>query len=169
MSATQMKAVVESTFQTLQSSCSVINHGEVWLILMFHLWSYKCSLARPAKIIYTIIMSHYHTFVESEVLCMFKALVGIDNRDQDHVHNQTISRERFLTFYDMRDLRWKQERSQFHCHVVTLTVIIILCKNNADKKWKTSTLVWRHQEGHAVDIYRYAEWYIKSWLITDHG
>ena len=49
---------------------------------------------------------------ESEVLCMFKALVGTNCQDEgSQIHNQTISREKFLTFYEMRDLRWKQERA----------------------------------------------------------
>jgi hypothetical protein len=49
--------------------------------------------------------------VESEVLCIFKVLVGCNNQDQDQIHNQTISRERFLTFYEVRDLKWKQART----------------------------------------------------------
>ena len=54
---------------------------------------------------------HHSVSVESEVLCMFKALIGTNNQDQDRVHNQTISREKFLTFYEIRDLRWKQVRT----------------------------------------------------------
>jgi hypothetical protein len=41
--------------------------------------------------------------------------------------------------------------------------------NNTDKEWKIGTLVWRYQERNAVDIYVYAEWYIKSWSVTDHN
>ena len=58
-------------------------------------------------------MSLCHTPSESEVLCMFKALVGTNHQDEGQIHNQTISRERFLTFYEMRDLRWKQERASY--------------------------------------------------------
>ena len=52
------------------------------------------------------------TSVESEVLCMFKVLVGSNNQDQIQIHNQTIGRERFLTLYEMRDLRWRQARTR---------------------------------------------------------
>ena len=48
---------------------------------------------------------------ESEVLCMFKVLIRSNNQDQVQIHNQTISRERFLTLYEMRDLRWRQART----------------------------------------------------------
>lgn len=51
------------------------------------------------------------TSAESEVLCMFKVLIGSNNQDQVQMHNKTISRERFLTLYEMRDLRWRQARS----------------------------------------------------------
>lgn len=44
--------------------------------------------------------------VESEVMCMFKAM--LDKEDQQELQDQTISKEKFLGFYEVRDLKWKQ-------------------------------------------------------------
>ena len=78
---------------------------------------------------------------ESEVLCMFKVLVGSDNQDQVQIHNQTISRERFLTWYEMRDLRWRQVRSRTSLRSHFTNAMGPHLYMHADKGWESSTMV----------------------------
>ena len=41
-------------------------------------------------------------------MCMFKAMLGSNNQQRQQSHDQTITRESFLSFYEVRDLKWKQ-------------------------------------------------------------
>ena len=68
-----------------------------------------------------------HISAEAEVICMYKTLCNMADGDQRPPATEgVISREAFLRFYEVRDLKWKQVCTSLNVLVRAMPLVMRL-------------------------------------------